>query len=158
MSAPTLTAGAVSKIFETKKAPEDPVVFQVLNMKGVNGNRWKLTVSDGEHFCICFLASQLNKMISDGAIKEHSVVNIETMNITPMEAGKIAIMVVKIDVVDSSLSAPIGSPVSILKKSESPVKQEMQSPEAQKKASVNSPTPHGPPSSSPATSPMRTLK
>jgi len=71
-----LSAGGVSQLYSDGR-PEDPV-FQVLDIKTVGSENAKvrLVLSDGTHFMMAFLASQLNTMVNNGEIQANTIVKL----------------------------------------------------------------------------------
>ncbi|KAJ6502115.1 hypothetical protein C8R45DRAFT_861868 [Mycena sanguinolenta] len=83
-----LTAGSCFGLHNA--APEDTSLFdnthtlQVLSVKSVNSpnsnvDRYRIIVSDGEHFIQAMLATQLNPLVKEGDIKKNSIVNVTKM-------------------------------------------------------------------------------
>lgn len=86
---PQLTAGICSRLNDLSNIDEDILnskpTIQFLSFKKVppttgvaaNVDRYRIIISDGEHFLQAMLATQLNHLIEKEEIKKHSIVVIE---------------------------------------------------------------------------------
>lgn len=93
MSAPTLSSGSV-KILQ-KASPEDVDLFdheytlQFLSIKKVGNNanaptsappeRYRLIISDGEHYMQAMLATQLNDLVQENSITKNTVAVVDKL-------------------------------------------------------------------------------
>ena len=86
---PQLTAGICSRLNDLSNIDEDILnskpTIQFLSFKKVppttgvaaNVDRYRIIISDGEHFLQAMLATQLNHLIEEERIKKHSIAMID---------------------------------------------------------------------------------
>lgn len=86
---PQLTAGICSRLDDLSNVDDDILnsrpTIQFLSIKKVppttgvaaTVDRYRIIISDGEHFLQAMLAVQLNHLIDEGEIKKHSIAVIE---------------------------------------------------------------------------------
>lgn len=86
MSNVQLTAGICRRFLESEDAAQKlegtPLLLQVLSIKKVGAgqaptDRFRLILSDGEHFLQSMLATQLNHTVTDGLVTKHSIINVD---------------------------------------------------------------------------------
>jgi replication factor A1 len=117
-SIPDLTAGAIAHIYNTKDTSAKPVV-QVVELKQINstaGNgssnpRYRLSVSDGQHFQPAMLATQLNDMVAEGSIDRNTVFRMNDY-IANEVSNKRIIIILNVDNLGKA-EERIGDPVSV---------------------------------------------
>ncbi|KAJ7766814.1 hypothetical protein B0H16DRAFT_1687022 [Mycena metata] len=116
-----LTAGSCLGLHNA--APGDGSLFdathtlQLLSVRLVNSNasatvdRYRIIVSDGEHFIQAMLATQLNHLVKDEQIKKHTIVNITKMTCNFVQDKRLLI-ILSLDVVEHT-DIKIGNPVTL---------------------------------------------
>ncbi|KAJ7256487.1 hypothetical protein B0H12DRAFT_1210186 [Mycena haematopus] len=116
-----LTAGSCLGLHNA--APEDTSLFdathtlQILSVRSVNSNttstvdRFRIIVSDGEHFIQAMLATQLNTLVKDGTIKKNSIVNVTKMTCNFVQDKRLLI-ILSLDVVEY-VEDKIGNPATL---------------------------------------------
>ena len=84
-----LTAGICQRLQAVKNEEEQavlsqsPITLQVLSIKKVGAtssatsDRYRIIVSDGEHFVQAMLATHVNKLVEDGEVVKNSIVVID---------------------------------------------------------------------------------
>ncbi|KAJ7047221.1 hypothetical protein C8F04DRAFT_1387682 [Mycena alexandri] len=116
-----LTAGSCLGLHNA--APGDGSLFdathtlQLLSVRLVNSNatstvdRYRIIVSDGEHFIQAMLATQLNHLVKDEQIKKNTIVNITKMTCNFVQDKRLLI-ILSLDVVEHT-DIKIGNPVTL---------------------------------------------
>ncbi|KAJ6490618.1 replication factor-A C terminal domain-containing protein [Mycena vitilis] len=116
-----LTAG--SCIGLQNAAPGDASLFdathtlQLLSVRLVGSNttstvdRYRIIVSDGEHFIQAMLATQLNHLVKDDQIKKNTIVNVTKMTCNFVQDKRLLI-ILSLDVVEHA-SEKIGAPATL---------------------------------------------
>ena len=116
-----LTRGAIRSICTPEAAPLDELpVVQVMAVKKITKNeldRYRVVLSDGEHFQQAMLVSTLNHLVDDGDIRTNAVVRLREYTTSTLMPTRKVIIVVEIDVVDAHVGALIGAPTDIDKAS-----------------------------------------
>mmetsp|Transcript_38141 Transcript_38141/g.44412 ORF Transcript_38141/g.44412 Transcript_38141/m.44412 type:complete len:652 (+) Transcript_38141:281-2236(+) len=114
----TLTKSAVSVLANSSNAETNPnfqPVVQILNVKRVGGGsqeRWRVVISDGEHFIQGMLATQINHFITSNEIQENSIIKIND-NMTNLINNRIIVIVLNLEVLNSTPGLKIGNPVDV---------------------------------------------
>ncbi|GAA5845759.1 hypothetical protein JCM9279_006100 [Rhodotorula babjevae] len=115
-----LTQGAVYHMYEETDvlANVDPIL-QVLSAKKVNAanqaqDRYRLILSDGDHFAQAMLTTGLNHLVAGDTptIGKNAVVKLQTYAVNVVQNRRI-IIVLAVELVDDSVTDKIGSPTSI---------------------------------------------
>lgn len=114
-----LTSGAISRIYTTRDTSGKPLV-QVVELKrlitsanagaAAKDDRYRLAVSDGEHFMQAMLATQLNHLVTEKEVMSNSIVRLNDF-ISQEVSSKRIIIILNMDVLHAE-GAPVGSPVS----------------------------------------------
>eukprot|EP00730_Choanoeca_flexa_P015695 TRINITY_DN7264_c0_g1_i2.p1 TRINITY_DN7264_c0_g1~~TRINITY_DN7264_c0_g1_i2.p1 ORF type:complete len:630 (+),score=196.44 TRINITY_DN7264_c0_g1_i2:74-1891(+) len=114
----SVTDGAVKKMYDEDKDLKNPVV-QVLGIKKISPkqpdkpDRYRLTISDGVHkHGSAMVATQLNKLLVDGHIKENSFIKV-TKHLCNTVSDRRIIILLGIEVEQTDVDAPIGTPTSV---------------------------------------------
>jgi hypothetical protein len=74
VSSPTLTQGAIHRTCDGDVSFIP--ILQVLEVKSVEDQRYRIVLSDGECFHQAMLATQLNGLVISGAIREFAIVSL----------------------------------------------------------------------------------
>ncbi|OBZ69131.1 Replication factor A protein 1 [Grifola frondosa] len=121
--APQLTAGICARLNNAKDADDDILncspTLQFLSFKKVTPNagsstnvdRYRIIVSDGEHFLQAMLATQLNHLVEEGQIIKQTIAIIEKFTCN-MVQGKRLLIVLALRVLEKN-AEKIGSPASL---------------------------------------------
>ncbi|KAJ7461512.1 hypothetical protein FB451DRAFT_1181249 [Mycena latifolia] len=116
-----LTAGSCQAL--QNAAPGDASVFdathtlQLLSIRLVSSNntsapeRYRIIVSDGEHFIQVMLAPKLNSLVKDEEIRKNTIVNVTKMTCNFVQDKRLQI-ILELDVVEHT-EEKIGSPASL---------------------------------------------
>eukprot|EP01113_Clastostelium_recurvatum_P027557 TRINITY_DN3326_c0_g1_i3.p1 TRINITY_DN3326_c0_g1~~TRINITY_DN3326_c0_g1_i3.p1 ORF type:complete len:672 (-),score=130.92 TRINITY_DN3326_c0_g1_i3:37-2010(-) len=128
MSHPPLTAGAVATLFRNEHPSTSlKPVLQVLEIKRIQVNnsapagqpdRFRLVISDGQHYQQGMLATQLNHMVSldgnveGGKVATTCIIRVHEYNINLLSNRKIAFLL-NVEVLTPPLGHTIGAPVNI---------------------------------------------
>jgi len=111
-----LSGGSLLKICQGTTV--DSPVLQMVSTKRIAGTsteRYRLLISDGQ-YCNSYgmLATQLNPMIHDGTLSEHSIVKVNKLQCNNMQ-GKKVIILLELEVLQpgSEVKEKIGTPISI---------------------------------------------
>ncbi|KAJ6525476.1 hypothetical protein DFH09DRAFT_1188504 [Mycena vulgaris] len=116
-----LTTGSCEAL--QNAAPGDASLFdathtlQLLSIRLVNSNgtsavdRYRIIVSDGEHFIQAMLATQLNHLVKDEEISKNTIVNITKMTCNFVQDKRLLI-ILSLDVVEHT-EEKIGSPANL---------------------------------------------
>ncbi|KAF7363822.1 Replication protein A subunit [Mycena sanguinolenta] len=115
-----LTAGSCYGLHNA--APEDTSLFeashilQVLSVKSVNSpnsnvDRYRIIVSDGEHFIQAMLATQLNSLVKEGNIKKNTIVNVTKMTCNFVQDKRLLI-ILEFEAVEQA-NNKIGNPITL---------------------------------------------
>ncbi|THH28502.1 hypothetical protein EUX98_g5682 [Antrodiella citrinella] len=121
MTSHQLTAGICSRLNEPEHSDEllssTPIV-QILSVKRVgstNGpnpiDRYRIIVSDGEHFLQSMLATQLNHFVDDGKINKNTICRLDKFTCNMVQEKRLLI-VLAVTVLEQS-TTKIGSPVGL---------------------------------------------
>eukprot|EP00177_Eucheuma_denticulatum_P005508 GFKZ01010015.1.p1 GENE.GFKZ01010015.1~~GFKZ01010015.1.p1 ORF type:complete len:662 (+),score=94.54 GFKZ01010015.1:285-2270(+) len=113
-----ISHGAISKIYTTNDVTSRPIV-QICEIKKISPpnastnapSRYRLAISDGEHFQQAMLATQLNALINQGQIKVFSLVRLNDFICNKLQNKRILI-ILNLDVI-TTLPHKIGNPVGI---------------------------------------------
>lgn len=123
MSSTSLTASAVREVVATgKQEPNFNPICQVINIKNVTNkasnsgqpSRYRIIISDGECYMQGMLATQLNHLIESKELDTHHVVRITQFMVNGVK-GKTLMVVLGLDILDTSINHKIGSPVDVEK-------------------------------------------
>ena len=123
MSSTSLTPNAVREVVAAGKQEVNfNPVCQIINIKNVTNkaansgqpNRFRVIISDGECYIQGMLATQLNHMIEGEELKTHNIVRINQFMINGVK-GKTLIVVLGLDILDTSIDHKIGNPVDVEK-------------------------------------------
>jgi len=107
----SLTPNAVSILVAGNVPEGQHHTAQIINVKRINESRFRVIISDGEHFVQGMLASQLNHMIESNKIVENTVIRVKE-SITNLVQNKPIVIVLGLDVLHTEPSR-IGRPVEI---------------------------------------------
>ena len=123
MSSTSLTPNAVREVVAAGKQEVNfNPVCQIINIKNVTNkaansgqpNRFRVIISDRECYIQGMLATQLNHMIEGEELKTHNIVRINQFMINGVK-GKTLIVVLGLDILDTSIDHKIGNPVDVEK-------------------------------------------
>lgn len=123
MSSISLTSNAVRDIVAAgKQEPNFHPICQIINIKNVAHNqgnsgipnRFRIIISDGECYIQGMLATQLNSMVENNQLGANNIVRVNQF-ITNEVKGKILIVVLGMEVLDSGNGQKIGNPVDVEK-------------------------------------------
>lgn len=123
MSSTALTPNAVREVVAAGKQDDHfAPICQIINIKNVtnkNSNsdqpsRYRIIVSDGECYIQGMLATQLNHLIESKELDTHHIVRIKQFIINGVK-GKTLMVVLGLDILDTSVHQKIGSPVDVEK-------------------------------------------
>lgn len=115
-----ITQGVLNAIFNhsdqlDKDFPEP--VYQCLQMKSFSseqvGERWRLVLSDIEHFVQCILVSQQNHLVLEGKLKVGSIVRVRSYTAHHIKDRIILILLDLVVIESLGEHAKIGHPVSL---------------------------------------------
>ncbi|TPX37051.1 hypothetical protein SmJEL517_g00865 [Synchytrium microbalum] len=102
---------------ESQPAMQNPLV-QVLNVKAVDntsGKRYRLIISDGQHYMQAMLATQLNSLMDDGQVGKNALIRLKRYlcNPVPNKSSKLLI-ILEVEVVagGDGVQERIGNPVA----------------------------------------------
>jgi len=118
-----LTANAVREVVATgKQAPSFNPVCQLINIKNVTSKanasgqptRYRIIISDGECYIQGMLATQLNHLVESKELDTHHVIRITQFMVNAVK-GKTLMVVLGLDILDTSINQKIGSPVDVEK-------------------------------------------
>ncbi|KAJ7481204.1 hypothetical protein B0H11DRAFT_2024671 [Mycena galericulata] len=96
---------------------DSPHTLQLLSLKHVNSNatstvdRYRIIISDGEHFIQAMLATQLNNLVQENEIRKNTIVNITKMTCNFVQDKRLLI-ILSLDVVEHA-DGKIGNPASL---------------------------------------------
>jgi replication factor A1 len=124
MSSTALTPNAVREVVangNNKEASFHPIC-QIINIKNVSNkasnsgqpSRFRIIVSDGECYIQGMLATQLNHMIEDNQLATDNIVRITNYMVNEVK-GKTLMVLLGLEILDSSVNSKIGSPVDVEK-------------------------------------------
>lgn len=113
-----ISDGAISKIYSTNDTSSRPIV-QICEIKKISPpnasanapSRYRLAISDGEHFQQAMLATQLNALINQGQIQVFSLVRLNDFICNKLQNKRILI-ILNLDVI-ATLPDKIGNPTGI---------------------------------------------
>ncbi|CAM9133630.1 unnamed protein product [Ectocarpus fasciculatus] len=122
-----ISRGAINQIMggATGAAGYNPTV-QVVSLKKMTNagtDRWRLVLSDGQHFAQSMLATQQNEMISSGDLKELCIITLSDYIVNVVQ-NKRLIILLKLEV-SSGPTPKIGDPINFSEDSSAGVKQEL---------------------------------
>jgi len=104
-----LTPNAVRTLVFSNAPVGQHFVMQVINVKRINAERYRVIISDGEYFVHAMMASQLNHLIQENKIVENTLIKVKE-SITNMVQDKTVVILLGLDVLHQEESR-IGSPV-----------------------------------------------
>ena len=108
-----LTAGSVQRMFNNDTA-QNPIV-QLLEVKQINGQggatRYRLIISDGQHFMQAMLATQLNALVDQQQLQQYCIVRLNEYLCNVVQNRKI-IIILNLHVI-SSPGHQIGNPARL---------------------------------------------
>ena len=104
-----LTNNAVQSLVSANAPDGVHYIVQVINVRQINQERYRVIISDGEHYVHAMMASQLNHLIMNNQISENTVIKVKE-NITNMVQDKIVVILLSLDVLYQEQSR-IGQPV-----------------------------------------------
>ena len=89
--------------------------LQVINLMNVSkpsdgGDRYRLILSDGHHFCLGFFQPHLNELAS--RIGTNNIIRIDEYNVNFIK-GHLVCVIISCDIIDSNITETIGSPVNV---------------------------------------------
>lgn len=124
----SLTAGAIRNIFNNK-VDGNPLV-QIIDVKKIsnpknNSERYRLVISDGQHYQQSMLATQLNHMVTDGPIKEYCVIQLTEFICSEVANRKIA-FILALKFVDNGPGHRIGNPSNVEQDQNAQARQQQQ--------------------------------
>mmetsp|Transcript_8824 Transcript_8824/g.14658 ORF Transcript_8824/g.14658 Transcript_8824/m.14658 type:complete len:654 (-) Transcript_8824:158-2119(-) len=109
-----LTQGAVATMIQGSTPGYNPIV-QIINVKSVGpkGERFRMILSDGDHYCNGMLATQQNNLVHSGQIRENVLVKVmDYMNNTVQ--NRMVVIVLDLQVVPGHDQMDrIGNPANI---------------------------------------------
>mmetsp|Transcript_10713 Transcript_10713/g.25774 ORF Transcript_10713/g.25774 Transcript_10713/m.25774 type:complete len:660 (-) Transcript_10713:362-2341(-) len=123
MSSIALTPSAVREVVSaSKQEPNFQPICQIINIKNVTNNasnpgqpsRYRIIISDGECYIQGMLATQLNNVIESNELQTHNIIRIKQFIVNAVK-GKTLVVVLALDIMDTSIQQKIGSPVDIEK-------------------------------------------
>ena len=87
-----LTSGFYKRAYETSEFTEEfcssGPILQILSLKKMDTQgteRYRLVLSDGEHFSQGMLATQFNHLIEEGQMKKHSIICLEKFSVNDVQ-------------------------------------------------------------------------
>lgn len=90
-------------------------IMQIINIKPVGGqDRFRVVLSDGEHYIQGMLGTQLNHMCRDNTIVENSLVQVKDFMVNKVQ-NRTVIIVLGLDMVPGGARNRIGNPIDIEK-------------------------------------------
>ncbi|KAL0074868.1 putative replication factor-A protein 1 [Phycomyces blakesleeanus] len=112
-----LTKNAIKNFFEDKgDLPENNLpVVQVINIKRIptaTGLRYRLVISDGNHFMQAMLSAAQGGLIESGQIDKNSIIKILKSNPNSLQ-GRRVLVLVNLEVVNTTVPDKIGQPVNV---------------------------------------------
>jgi len=123
MASTSLTSSAIREIVAVgKQEPNFQPICQIINIKNVTNkasnsgqqDRYRIIISDGECYIQGMLATQLNPLIESKELQTHNTVRIKQFMVNGVK-GKKLVVVLGLDILDTSVNQKIGSPIDIEK-------------------------------------------
>jgi replication factor A1 len=123
MASMSLTPNAVREVVAAgKQDPNFQPICQIINIKNVTNkasssgqpSRFRVIISDGECYIQGMLATQLNNLIESNQLQTHNTVRIKQFMVNGVK-GKTLVVVLGLDILDTSIDYKIGTPVDVEK-------------------------------------------
>mmetsp|Transcript_20556 Transcript_20556/g.41748 ORF Transcript_20556/g.41748 Transcript_20556/m.41748 type:complete len:654 (-) Transcript_20556:124-2085(-) len=119
----SLTPNSIQTLFHMSGSNDNPSfnpIVQVLHCKkidkaGGSDERYKLVLSDGQHFCNGMAATQLNHLIHSGIIAPNAILCIREFIINTMGSGLKICILLNVETASANPGNRIGAPVDITK-------------------------------------------
>lgn len=114
-----ITRGAIESVFKTGNATNHPIV-QVIDLKRISAQngvagalpRYRLAISDGQHFQQAMLATQLNTLITQNKLQVNCLVRLMEVICNTVQVKRIVI-ILNVEVINKPMTMKIGNPISI---------------------------------------------
>jgi len=118
----SLTPNAIQRMFSMSGSVDSPSFLpavQVLHLKKIeqtNGadDRWKVVLSDGNHFLSGMCATQLNPKVNSGEIAQFAIIKVNEFLVNTMPSGQKIVILLKTEQVQNP-GIRMGNPVDIAK-------------------------------------------
>lgn len=109
----SLTQGAIMRTYQTDDVNHQPIL-QIIDIKKLSStsDRYRLVISDGQHYQQAMLATQLNSLITTQQVKEHCIVRLDEF-ISNNVAKRKVIIILKLSTVSDGPGHQIGNPVNV---------------------------------------------
>lgn len=118
----SLTNGAAKRMFAMSGSGDDSSfvpAMQVLHLKKIDqkpggDDRWKVVLSDGNHFISGMCATQLNAKVNSGDIAQHAIIHVNEFLVNQMPSGQKIVILLNCELVNNP-GTRMGNPVDISK-------------------------------------------
>lgn len=113
-----ITPQGVSKLLQAKDPSRlrvDPITVQVIHIKSVpanQGDRFRVVLSDGDHFVQGMMSSQMNSLVNEGKLTLYGLLAVEDHMVNEIQQ-KTIVIILSAYTIDQNPGRKIGSPQDV---------------------------------------------